>query len=42
MACWALLGSGVRCLGQRPQAWQWFNRSLALVLLISAWSNLWP
>lgn len=37
LTIWALMGSGAAKLFRTPRQWQWFNRALALLLLLVAW-----
>ncbi|MBI6702074.1 LysE family translocator [Pseudomonas viridiflava] len=37
LACWALLGAGSARLIKSARALQWLNRSMAVLLLVSAW-----
>lgn len=37
LVTWALMGSGVARLFHTPRQWLWFNRALALMLLLVAW-----
>ncbi|WP_423814726.1 LysE family translocator, partial [Pseudomonas viridiflava] len=37
LACWALLGAGSARLVKSARALQWLNRSMAVLLLVSAW-----
>ncbi|WP_424818039.1 LysE family translocator, partial [Pseudomonas viridiflava] len=38
LACWALLGAGSARLLKSARALQWLNRSMAVLLLVSAWA----
>lgn len=37
LTLWGLMGSGVAQWFRTPRQWQWFNRTLALLLLAVAW-----
>ena len=39
IGCWALLGAGSARWLASPTSMQWFNRTMALLLLISAWAG---
>ncbi|MCD5993900.1 LysE family translocator [Pseudomonas sp. CDFA 602] len=39
LACWALLGAGSARLLDSERAMRWFNRGMALLLLVSAWAG---
>lgn len=40
LGCWALLGRGSARVFHAPRAQRWFNRTMAALLVLSAWTSL--